>query len=189
MRDPEPASRAYLATCGGLFRDMTIHNFDNVRWLMGDAVEEVFAMGSALVDPMFAELNDVDTSIVSLRFANGGLAVIDNSRRSGFGYDVRTEIFGSEGALFVGYTRDTAVLHSRTSGVQSDHVHWFLERFDDAYVGRTRRLRRLRSSRTARSRCHGEDGRAALAMAYAGGASLQEHDPCRSRIRPREARW
>ena len=64
MRDPEPASREYLASCGGLFRDMTIHNFDNVRWLMGDAVEEVFAMGSALVDPMFVELNDVDTSVV-----------------------------------------------------------------------------------------------------------------------------
>ena len=76
---------------------MTIHDFDCVRWLAASEPVEISAMAACLVDPMFAELGDVDTSIVSVRFENGALAVIDNSRRSGFGYDVRTEIFGSEG--------------------------------------------------------------------------------------------
>ena len=102
-------------------------------------------MGSALVDPMFVELNDVDTSVVSVRFANGSLASIESSRRSGFGYDVRTEIFGSEGALMVGYTRESAILHYSKAGVQSDHVQWFLDRFADAYTAELVAFHRLRS--------------------------------------------
>ena len=76
-------------------------------------------MAACLVDPMFAELGDIDTSIVSVRFESGALAVIDNSRRSGFGYDVRTEIFGSEGALLVGFHRDTPVTALTGSGVST----------------------------------------------------------------------
>ena len=98
-------------------------------------------MAACLVDPMFAELGDVDTSIVSVRFESGALAVIDNSRRSGFGYDVRTEIFGSEGALFVGFHRDTPVTALTGSGVSTDHVYFFLERFDQAYVDEIRKPR------------------------------------------------
>ncbi|MEA2530884.1 MAG: myo-inositol 2-dehydrogenase / D-chiro-inositol 1-dehydrogenase [Thermomicrobiales bacterium] len=176
MRDPNPPPRDYLATCGGLYRDMTIHNFDNVRWLMGDEVTEVFAVGTAVVDPMFAELGDIDTSIVTLRFAGGGIAVIDNSRRAGFGYDVRTEIFGSKGALFVGYSRDTPILHLTPAGVASDHVHWFLERFDQAYVDE---LRDFVDSivHNRPPAITGDDGRAAMVLAYACEASLKENRP------------
>src|ERR671915_403307 len=77
MRDPSPASRAYLETSGGLYRDMTIHNFDCVRWMMGQEVRELFAMGSALVSPVFRELGDIDTSVISLRFEDDSLGVID----------------------------------------------------------------------------------------------------------------
>ena len=177
MRDPAPPSPAYAAVCGGLFRDMTIHNFDCVRWLMGEEVEELFAMGATLVDPMmFGELGDVDTAVVSLRFAGGGLAAIENCRRSGFGYDVRTEIFGSEGALFVGYQRQTPVLRFSAAGVASDHVHFFQERFADAYVEELRVFVDgvLDGGPVAPS---GEDARAALTLAYAAEASRRENRP------------
>jgi myo-inositol 2-dehydrogenase/D-chiro-inositol 1-dehydrogenase len=176
MRDPTPAPRAYLETCGGLYRDMTIHNFDCVRWLMGAEVTELFAMGSALVDPVFQELDDADTSVVSLRFANGGLGVIDNSRRSGFGYDVRTEIFGSEGALMIGYARDTPLLRLDGNGIHSDHIHWFLERFDQAYVDELKAFVEGIVEGTPPA-VDGWDARAAMALAYAAEASRRENAP------------
>lgn len=177
MRDPGPPSQAYAATSGGLYRDMTIHNFDSVRWLMGDEVEEVYAIATA-VDPMFAALDDVDTSIVTLRFAGGGIASIDNSRRSSFGYDVRTEIFGSTGAVFVGYSRDTPVLHLAADGVHSDHVSWFLDRFAAAY---TEELRAFVGCIVAGepTSVSGTDARAAMALAYAADRSRREGRPVR----------
>ncbi len=176
MRDPEPAPESYIATCGGLYRDMTIHNFDNVRHLMGDEVVEVYAAGAALVNPMFTKYDDVDTSVITLKFRNGGLAVIDNSRRAGFGYDCRTEIFGSEGALWVGYTRDTPLLHLTPDGVKSDHVFWFLERFGDAYVDELKDFVACIQEGRQPS-VVGADGRAAIALAYACEASRRENAP------------
>ena len=176
MRDPAPAPRSYLETSGGLYRDMTIHNFDCVRWMMGEEVSEVFAMGSALVSPVFNELDDIDTSVVSLRFANDSLGVIDNSRRSGFGYDVRTEVFGSEGALMIGYQRDTPLLRLDANGIHSDHIHWFLERFDQAYIDELRVFVDSILDDTP-SPVTGEDARAALALAYAAEASRRENAP------------
>ncbi len=176
MRDPGPAPRAYLESSGGLYRDMTIHNFDSIRWLMGQEVVELFAMGSAIVDPVFQELGDIDTSVISLRFTNDGLGVIDNSRRSGFGYDVRTEIFGSEGALMIGYSRDTPMLRLDGNGVHSDHIYWFLERFDQAYIDELRAFVTTIVDGTAPP-VDGEDGRAAIVLAYAAEASRQENAP------------
>jgi predicted dehydrogenase len=176
MRDPAPPPAEYLARSGGLYRDMTIHNFDCVRWLMGEEVTELFAMGSAIVSPVIAELGDIDTSVISLRFANDGLGVIDNSRRSGFGYDVRTEVFGSEGALMIGYARDTPMLRLDASGIHSDHIYWFLERFDQAY---TDELKAFVDSivEDTPPLVTGEDARAAMALAYAAEASRQENAP------------
>lgn len=176
MRDPAPASREYLSTCGGLYRDMVIHNFDNVRWLAGAEATEVFAVGTVLVDPMFAEFDDIDTSIVTLRFANGALGEIDNSRRSGFGYDCRTEVFGSQGALFIGYSRETPILHLSKDGIKSDHVYWFLERFDQAYVDELRDFIAC-IIEDRQPAVTGADGRAAMALAYACEASRREGRP------------
>lgn len=176
MRDPAPAPRAYLETSGGLYRDMTIHNFDCVRWMVGAEVTELFAMGSALVAPVFQELDDIDTSVVSLRFETGALGVIDNSRRSGFGYDVRTEVFGSEGALMIGYSRDTPMLRLDSSGIHSDHIYWFLERFDQAYIDE---LKVFIDSIVddLPPPVDGFDARAAMALAYAAEASRRENAP------------
>jgi myo-inositol 2-dehydrogenase / D-chiro-inositol 1-dehydrogenase len=176
MRDPAPAPRAYLETSGGLYRDMTIHNFDCVRWMMGQEVTELFAMGSAIVSPMFRELGDIDTSVISLRFSDDSLGVIDNSRRSGFGYDVRTEVFGSEGALMIGYSRDTPMLRLDANGIHSDHIYWFLERFDQAYVDELKIFVDSIVDGTPPP-VDGGDARAAMALAYAAEASLRENAP------------
>lgn len=176
MRDPGPPPPGYLPHSGGLYRDMTIHCFDCLRWLAGEDVSEVFAMGANLVDPIFKELNDIDTSIVSMRFDSGALGVIDNSRRSAFGYDVRTEVFGSEGAILIGYSRDTPLLHLSAEGIVSDHVYWFLERFDEAFIAEMHAF--IDSvKRGAPPQVTGADGRAAMALAYAAEASLKSRTP------------
>jgi myo-inositol 2-dehydrogenase/D-chiro-inositol 1-dehydrogenase len=176
MRDPEPPPADYIKQSGGLYRDMTVHNFDCVRWLMGEEPVELHATASTLVSDEFREANDVDTSIVTLRFPSGALASIENSRRSGFGYDVRTEIFGSEGALMVGESRALPVRRFSAAGVLEDHRYFFLERFRDAYRQElVAFLTALRKDTPVA--VTGEDGRAALVLAYAAERSLREKRP------------
>lgn len=176
MRDPNPPHESYLPTSGGMFRDMVIHDFDCVRWLMGCEPLEIFAMGANLVDPMFAKYGDIDTCAVTVKFESGALAVIDASRRSGFGYDIRTEIFGSKGAVMIGESRDTPLYRLDSNGVCSDHIYWFLERFDAAYVAEIRAfVASIQEDEPVP--VTGADGRAALAMAYAAEASVAENAP------------
>jgi inositol 2-dehydrogenase len=178
MLDPEPPTRDYIASSGGMFRDLSIHNFDAVRWLMADEVEDVYAVGTSVVDPMFAELGDIDTAIITLRFAGGGLASIQNGRRSGFGYDVRTEVFGSTGAVWIGYQAQTPVVHLSAAGVTTDHVPFFMERFRDAYVAELNAFARcVRAG--GPSPIDGHDARAAMATAYAAERSRSENRPVR----------
>jgi myo-inositol 2-dehydrogenase/D-chiro-inositol 1-dehydrogenase len=98
-RDPEPPPSGYVASSGGIFLDMTIHDFDMVRFLSGSEVEEVQAFGAVLIDPAIGEAGDVDTAVAVLKLANGALAVIENSRQAVFGYDQRIEVFGSRGGM------------------------------------------------------------------------------------------
>lgn len=176
MRDPNPPHEAYIPTSGGLFRDMVIHDFDCVRWLMGCEPVEVFAMGANLVDPVFAKYGDIDTCVVTIKFESGALGAIDASRRSGFGYDVRTEVFGSKKAVMIGDGRDTPMNVFDQNGVCSDHIYWFLERFDDAYVAEIRSFVHA-IKHDEQVAITGADGRAALAMAYAAEASIRENAP------------
>lgn len=176
MRDPEPPPAAYIAHSGGLYRDMAIHNFDAVRWLMGEEPTELYATASALVSDDVRAAHDVDTSVVTLRFPSGALATIENSRRSGFGYDVRTEIFGSEGALMVGQSRDLPIRRFTAAGVFEDHQHFFLERFRDAYREELVAFLTAIRDDTPVS-VTGDDGRAALRLAIAAEHSLREHRP------------
>ena len=176
MRDPNPPHEAYSPTSGGMFRDMVIHDFDCVRWLMRCEPVEIFAMGANLVDPVFAKYGDIDTCVVTIKFESGALGAIDASRRSGFGYDVRTEVFGSKSAVMIGEGRDTPLYRLDSSGVWSDHIYWFLERFDEAYIAEIRAfVDCLRQD--APVPITGADGRAALAMAYAAEASVAENAP------------
>jgi myo-inositol 2-dehydrogenase / D-chiro-inositol 1-dehydrogenase len=176
MRDPSPPNPEYLRSSGGLYRDMTIHNFDAVRWLMDEEPFEVYAAASALVSDDIRDADDIDTSIVTLRFPSGAIASIENSRRSGFGYDVRTEIFGSEGALMVGEYRYTPIRRFSASGVHEDHQHFFLERFRDAYRREiTAFLDALHTDSPVP--VTGEDGMAALRLAYAAEESRRSGRP------------
>ncbi len=113
-RDPSPPPIEYVKVSGGIFCDMMIHDFDLARYLSGSEVVEVFANGAVLVDEEIGKAGDVDTAIVTLKFANGAIGVIDNSRQAVYGYDQRAEVFGSKGCIDVEnenlQVRDTAML-------------------------------------------------------------------------------
>ncbi len=130
-RDPAPPPLEYLKVSGGIFLDQAIHDLDIARFLVGE-VEEVLAIGDAKIDPAIAEMGDADTTTVLLKFAGGAQGVVQNSRRAVYGYDVRTEVFGSGGKFVLDATPKTPLL-SYAQGVQMDHYHFFMDRFKDAY--------------------------------------------------------
>jgi myo-inositol 2-dehydrogenase / D-chiro-inositol 1-dehydrogenase len=137
-RDPGPPPEEYIKVSGGIFIDMMIHDFDMARFLSGSEVEEVYAQGSVLTDPVFAKHGDVDTAIVTLRFENGAIGVIDCSRKAVYGYDQRAEVFGSKGSVAVANDFPSTAVISTENGVWSDKpLHFFLERYNQAYIEET----------------------------------------------------
>ncbi|WP_248930233.1 inositol 2-dehydrogenase [Paenibacillus hamazuiensis] len=140
-RDPAPPSLDYVKVSGGLFMDMAIHDFDMARFVSGSEVTEVYAQGAVLVDPAIGELGDIDTAIITLKFANGALGVIDNSRKAVYGYDQRVEVFGSEGS--VGTNNDfpnTAEISTKNGIIRDNPKFFFLERYHDSYIDETRQF-------------------------------------------------
>ncbi len=132
--DPAPPPTDYIKGSGGLFRDMTIHDFDMAKWLMGRVPETVTAMASNLVDPEIGAAGDFDTAVVTMTYADGRIAVIKNSRRAAFGYDQRIELLGSEGMLQAGNQLENSVMTSTRDGVTgAKPVLFFLERYMPAY--------------------------------------------------------
>ena len=134
-RDPYPPSLAYAdpRSSGGLIIDMGIHDFDLARWYMGEVVG-VQAIGGVLAYPDFATIGDIDNAVVSLVFASGRLGVVDLTRNGIYGYDISTELLGTQGTLRVGYLRETPVMVMTRAGVAHDTVPYFMERFRDAYT-------------------------------------------------------
>ncbi|MDH5356164.1 MAG: inositol 2-dehydrogenase, partial [Gammaproteobacteria bacterium] len=133
-KDPGPPPIDYIKVSGGLFRDMTIHDFDMARFLLNDEVTEVSAFASCLVDPAIGAVGDVDTAIVTLTTAGGKLAQISNSRRASFGYDQRIEVHGSSGMLeATNVTENTVICHSEKGINGPKPQHFFLERYEAAY--------------------------------------------------------
>ena len=128
--DPEWAAPA---NSGGLILDLAIHDIDILRWLMGDEVEQVFAHGAVLTCPDLAAVGDIDTAVINLRFAGGGLGYVEAARNCTYGYDIRCEIRGSEGTLQIGYLRDTPLIRLNRMGATHDIVPWFEETFLAAY--------------------------------------------------------
>jgi myo-inositol 2-dehydrogenase/D-chiro-inositol 1-dehydrogenase len=134
-RDPEPPPVEYIKNSGGLFFDMAIHDYDMARYVTGSEVEEVYVQGVNLVDPIFKELGDIDTAITILKFENGAIGVIDNSRKAVYGYDQRLEVFGSKGSVTAQNEHPTNVEISTETGVYKDKLkHFFLDRYKDAYM-------------------------------------------------------
>ena len=134
-RDPEAPPISYVKVSGGIFVDMTIHDFDMVRYLSGSEVEEVSTFGACLVDPEIGKAGDVDTCIINLRFQNGALGVIDNSRQAVYGYDQRIEVFGSKGMISAENETPNNTTYYTADGVYREKPLWFfLERYNDAFI-------------------------------------------------------
>src|SRR6266545_2472634 len=130
--DFSPPPLAFVKTSGGIFVDMLVHDFDLARFLVGE-VAEVSAWGGTLIEPGYAEAGDVDTAVAMLRFENGALGVLEGSRRTTWGYDIRTEIAGSQARLVVEAQQKTPLLTSRGVGFAGDHYESFPDRFAAAY--------------------------------------------------------
>jgi myo-inositol 2-dehydrogenase/D-chiro-inositol 1-dehydrogenase len=132
--DPAPPPVSYIKVSGGLFKDMTIHDFDMARWLLAEPIVEVYAMGACLVDPAIGAADDIDTAKVLLRTASGRMALISNSRRSGYGYDQRIEAFGSGGSVRAdNLTTTTVAVWSEEGATRAPFQNFFLERYAEAY--------------------------------------------------------
>ena len=134
-RDPfcPPGNYMDPAKSGGLILDMAIHDFDLARWLVGSEVERVTAEGTVLVCNDLASVGDIDNALVNMRFANGALGNIEASRNAFYGYDIRTEVLGSEGAVMIGVHRHTPVVLLNRAGAHHDLMPYLMERFGDAY--------------------------------------------------------
>lgn len=134
-RDPEPPPISYVKVSGGIFLDMTIHDFDMVRYLSGSEVVEVYADGSVTVDPAIGEAGDVDTAVITLKLENGATAVIDNCRAACYGYDQRAEVFGTEGCVAISNdSGSNAVISGKDGVVAEKPMFFFLERYMAAYA-------------------------------------------------------
>ena len=134
-RDPEPESEEALASGGGVFREMTIHDFDMARHLLGEEPVELFATGSSLVSPAYAKLGDYDTAMFVMRTASGRQCHINNSVRASYGYDQRIEVHGSKGMLKAGNRAPTSVELSDASAVSTDKpLYFFVERYAESYA-------------------------------------------------------
>ena len=134
-RDPEPQSIEYVASSGGIFMDMTIHDFDMVRYLSGSEVTEVCTYGSIMIDPLIEKYGDVDTAIMMLKFENGAIGVIENSRAARYGYDQRTEVHCDKGCVQVANDLIDTSMISTAEGVFCEKPTWFfLERYNNAFI-------------------------------------------------------
>jgi myo-inositol 2-dehydrogenase/D-chiro-inositol 1-dehydrogenase len=172
-RDPAPPPIEYVRRSGGLFRDMMIHDFDMVRWLLGEEPVEVFAAASVLVDPAIGQAGDVDTAVVTLWTQSGALCQISNSRRAVYGYDQRIEALGSSGALRAENVVESTVSFAGAYGIVSEKpLHFFLERYAEAY---RRELDHFIAAigKGAAPLVGGDDGVKALALADAALESFQ----------------
>lgn len=134
-RDPFRPSLEYAdpQKSGGLFLDMGIHDIDLARWFMGE-IEEVYSIGNVLAYPEMESINDVDNSMTTLMFESGKIGTIDLSRSGIYGYDIRTEILGTEGTIQIGYLRETPITVLKKNNISHDTVPYFMERFERAYI-------------------------------------------------------
>jgi scyllo-inositol 2-dehydrogenase (NAD+) len=128
-----PVEYANPKTSGGMIIDMGIHDFDLARWFMGE-VDTVQAIGGVLAYPELGEVGDIDNAVVTLKFRNGRLGVIDLTRNGIYGYDIATELLGTKGTVRIGYQRETPLLVMTEGAVTHDTVPGFVERFKDAYT-------------------------------------------------------
>ena len=176
-RDPSPPPIEYVKVSGGIFLDMTIHDFDMARYLIGDEVVEVYATGGVRVDPKIGEAGDIDTTVITLRFQNGVIATIDNSREAVYGYDQRVEVFGSKGMVTAANPPTNTVTFSGSEGSHAaSPPYFFVERYKAAFLSELQAFFTCIQEDTPPP-VTGEDGKAPVVMGLAALKSLRENRP------------
>jgi myo-inositol 2-dehydrogenase/D-chiro-inositol 1-dehydrogenase len=176
-RDPEGPPPGYIAGSGGIFLDMTIHDFDMARYLALSEVTEVTAYGNVNIDPEYKKYNDVDTVAVMLKFENGAIGLIDNSRASHYGYDQRTEVHGDKGCVLAGNDLvDTTCISTEEGVLREKPVWFFLERYNNAFIAEAVSfVEAIRGNKNIP--VDGKDGLMAVYIALAAGKSFRENRP------------
>jgi myo-inositol 2-dehydrogenase/D-chiro-inositol 1-dehydrogenase len=178
-RDPKAPTVNYIKQSGGLFLDMTIHDFDMARYVVGKEVVEVYAKGTVLIDPEIGEVGDIDTAVIILTYIDGTMAVIDNSREAVYGYDQRVEVFGSKGMIHANNNFQNSHRLYTSRGTQGAlPLHFFLERYAEAY--KTEMYEYVRCLENgAPVPVGGNDGMLSLKIGLAAIKSFQENRPVR----------
>jgi myo-inositol 2-dehydrogenase/D-chiro-inositol 1-dehydrogenase len=176
-RDPQPPPIEYIKVSGGIFLDQTIHDFDMARFLIDSEVDEIYATGGVMVDPAIGEAGDIDTAVIILRYQNGVIGTIDNSRRAVYGYDQRVEVFGSGGSVMVSNNKpDTSVLSDGSGVHESLPLFFFMDRYIDSYINEmTVFVDCVRNGETPP--VTGIDGRIPVVMGIAAKKSYLENRP------------
>ena len=178
-RDPAPPPIEYVKVSGGIFLDMTIHDFDMARYLIGDEVVEVYAAGGVRVDPKIGEAGDIDTTVITLRFQNGVIGTIDNSREAVYGYDQRVEVFGSKGMVTAANPLTDTVTFSGSDGSRAaSPPYFFVERYKPAFLSELQAFFTCIQEDTPPP-VTGADGRAPVVIGFAALKSLRENRPVR----------
>ena len=175
-RDPEVPALEFLRVSGGMFLDQTIHDFDMARFQVGE-IEEVYATGGVLIEPELKEFGDIDTNVVTLKFANGAVGAIDNSRQAVYGYDQRLEVFCSNGtAMANNEFENTSVMGTPGGFLSAKLPHFFMQRYAPCYVEEVRQfIECVRDDKPTPTT--GKDGRAAVVLGHAAWKSLRENRP------------
>jgi myo-inositol 2-dehydrogenase/D-chiro-inositol 1-dehydrogenase len=178
-RDPAPPPVSYIRVSGGMFMDMTIHDFDMARFLIGDEVEEIYTAGAVMVDPEIGKAGDLDTALIVLRFKNGVIGTIDNSRQAAYGYDQRVEILGSAGSIATGNNYPNQAVVSTATEVRKDlPLNFFMDRYTESFATEVRAfVQAVREDKP--TPVGGVDGRIAVVMGLAARKSYDERRPVR----------
>ncbi|MEN6536044.1 MAG: inositol 2-dehydrogenase [Bryobacteraceae bacterium] len=176
-RDPGPPPISYIKVSGGMFLDMTIHDFDMARFLIGDEVTEVFASAGVRVDPAIGDAGDVDTAVILLRFANGVIGTIDNCRQAPYGYDQRVEVLGSKGAIETENCYPNRAVVSTAESVRRDlPLNFFMDRYIESFASELRAFVKA-VTEDQPTPVSGSDGRVPVVMAMAARKSYEERRP------------
>ncbi len=176
-RDNAPPPIEYVRVSGGIFLDMTIHDFDMARYLLGEDVTEIYATGNVLIDPAIGAAGDVDTAVVVMQYASGAICTIDNSREAVYGYDQRIEVFGSEGVLTCSNEYPHSVVHHARDAVHSSLPYaGFTELYRESYLNEMIEFVHA-IQHDLPPPITGQDGRVPLVMGLAATKSLREHRP------------
>jgi myo-inositol 2-dehydrogenase / D-chiro-inositol 1-dehydrogenase len=176
-RDPAPPPISYIGVSGGMFLDMTIHDFDMARYLSGSEVVEVYTAAGVMVDPAIGEAGDVDTAVITLRFANGAIGTIDNSRKAVYGYDQRVEVFGSAGMMQALNNTPDSGIYADAEGVHAAKpLYFFLERYTESFIAEMKAFVKCIQEDTIPP-VTGIDGRIPVVIGMAAKKSLLENRP------------